>query len=190
MKRIIFIFFVCSMIIFSGCEKFLKQLLTTEIDVTDIEYETDEITVLPPAEGSQMDDFVSFEEIITFYLDDLGDGGKELNKYNKDHIKDIKCESASFTVFSTKGTPGDAIDFKVEVQGMPSHLFKMDICQLGAENAGLEAKEFIEKLLLALLKSQHNELTIIISGETNIPNSEKLKLTISIKRITVVVQPT
>lgn len=190
MKRLISILFICSMLVFSGCEKFLKELLTTEIDVTDIEYETEEIEVLPPSEGSQNESFFPFEEIITFYLDDLGDGGKELNKYNKDHIKEVRCESASFTVFSTKGSSGDAINFVAGVQDKPSLSYTMDTYKLGTENATPEVKDFIEKLLLEILKSHNNELTMIISGETNLPDGEKMKLILSIKHITVKVQPT
>jgi hypothetical protein len=171
----------------TSCEKILKDLLEQEITVNDVEFETGDMEVYPAPEGSPEGTYHEFSETQTVNLNDF-EGAEDLKKYNTSRIKAVTCESAIIYVYSTNNRAGDVKDFLATTTDSNPTSFKMGTYKLGDQYSGGDVKDFVEKLMFEVLTKNDNTITLSMSGLTNLPDSEKLKLKISIKGIKVKIE--
>ncbi|GHV49530.1 hypothetical protein FACS1894181_08730 [Bacteroidia bacterium] len=185
MKKIVSLI-ICStaLLIFGSCEK-LKDLATKDIVVENINFESDEIEVFPAPDGSQAGDFHEFLEKQTIDIDGF-EGTAELKNYNSDHIKSVSCEGASLVVYSVSDKAGEVKEFKAvaDAGGSSPLTLTIDSYQLGTVYSDKSLEEYISKLVFNML-TQNTPEELTLTGLTNLPETEKLKLNFSIKKITV-----
>ncbi|MDR2497313.1 MAG: hypothetical protein LBD21_09330 [Tannerellaceae bacterium] len=187
MKRIIIPICAFALLLSTGCNRILKDLTERDVDVANIEFASDELEVYPAPEGSPAGTYNDFNEEQTISLDDF-DGADELKKYNKEHIKSVTCESVKVYVTSTNNQAGNVKDLLVNIKDVPGFSFTIADYTLGSVYENSDAKKFVESLMLLVLTSNSNALTLNLSGKTNLSDNERLKLQISIKGIRVKVQ--
>ncbi|MDR2534236.1 MAG: hypothetical protein LBC81_05650 [Tannerellaceae bacterium] len=171
----------------AGCNRLLKDLTEKDVDVANIEFTSDDLEVFPAPEGSPEGTFNDFNETQTISLDDF-EGADELKKYNKEHIKSVSCETVQIRVNSTNNKAGNVRDFLTNIQDIPNFKFTIADYTLGTIYEDQYAKQFVEQLMYYVLTRGDQSLTLALSGKTNLAESEKLKLQISIKGIRVKVQ--
>jgi hypothetical protein len=189
MKRIIPVLFCAAILLCSGCNKLIKDLIddtaTKDVDVTNIDFESEEIEVFPAPEGSPEGVFHDFLEEQFVDLNEL-EGADELKKYDKRHIKSVTVDSASLVVYAVSNKAGDVKDFNVTIDEPSDLVLKVGEYQLGSTLRTEEVRLYIEKLIFEVLTKE--KVTLTLKGQTNLPESEKLKLKLTIKGIRVKVQ--
>jgi hypothetical protein len=180
---------ICAVLLLlaTGCNRILKELTEKDVDVANIEFASDDLPVYPAPEGSPAGTYNDFREEQTISLNDF-EGAEELEKYNKEHIKSVSCDSVKILATSTNNQAGNIKNLVVDIKDAPNLTYTIAAYTLGTIYQDNEAKKFVEALMLLVLTSNSNNLSLSFSGQTNLGDEERLRLHISIKGIRVKVQ--
>lgn len=186
MKKVFTLLLMATTVLFTftGCDK-IKGLAEKEVDIDDIDFETEEIEVFPAPDENPNAEYHPFLEKDTLSLDDF-EGASELKKYDGNLLKSVSVESASITVYNKDGLGGNVKEFKALVSGLSPYTIDGEYTLGAKHDAGMKA--FVEKLIFHLITSQKDVIELEISGQTNLPESAKVKCHISVKGIKVKVK--
>jgi len=185
MKKLFFICIASAILfVFSGCD---GLNLTKDIEIDEVEIETDDFYMGGTRATRSTDTYSSFEWTQTVNVSDFSN---ELEGYDPSLFKKVICGSASIRVFSPDGTEGSIIDLLVETSGTPKLTFSLPSYSLGEIHDAVEIKAFAEKFMFQLFTQTlaQDSFTVKITGKTNIPDGERLRATILMKKIRVTVK--
>jgi hypothetical protein len=170
--------------LFSGCEKLLKDLGEKDVDVANVDFESEEIEVYPSS-GNSSTEYHDFKESQDLSLDNF-EGTEDLKKYSADLIKSVSVEKAEIVVFSPSGEGGLVKDFTASVNGLAPYTIPGDYTLGTIHSDGMKA--YIEKVLYHILTNRNEEISMSLTGTTNLPETVRLKCKMSIKGIKVKVK--
>ena len=167
----------------SSCES-IKDKITVDIPFDSFSIQLDDIVV--GEEGAQSAivrlsgeaELNSFSATQVLSMDMLTGAPADLEKY-RSKIEKVEVGSISITITSTDANGTVVEDFLVKATGINGQL-SVDKFELGiAENPPANSKQFAVQVLMKLLNN--NNVTLDISGKTDVASGEKLQVTIAVE---------
>ena len=160
--------------LFSSCDKITKH----EIKVSSMAIELDDILVPSKTKNTAGEELTFFSASQTLALSLIQGLSDEAIKYSN-KIESVEVGSGSITIFATDDKEGVVKEFKLQAVNVGN--INIDEYVLG-ETYTNGVQRFADDLLLKLFTTDN--VTVNVSGMTDIPSGDNLKVKITLEDIT------
>ena len=167
---------------FYSCDK-IKDATTTEIKVSSVSFELEDITVEEVATKSMADGVNIFNATHEVTLNDIQGLSDDAIKYAS-KIESVETGDASVTITTTNEDGTVVEEFLLTATGIGSSIYipQYNLGETYTDFANMQ--DFVTQLLMKLFFENSANLTV--SGATDITSGENIKIKITIEDITLV----